>query len=104
MARLFAVVVLSLIGTELSAAPFCSVTPYGKQCIYYTMGACYQAFSSKGNCTINEDEIAVPPPDADRPYCLVNASGFVHCYYTMDFCRRAALTWNGACVENRPER
>lgn len=75
------------------AAPFCSVTVYGKQCWYHSMKACQQS----GNyCIVNPDEVKVPRSGA--PFCVVHSYGTNCWYYDAQSCQRAAQGMGGACV------
>ena len=98
ISRLATVVALTLatIG-PLQAAPFCGVSPFGRQCVYFSLDACNNAVrSSGGSCIANPEEMRAPSGSA--PYCVVSATGTDCLYYDSDSCWTAARPIGGACV------
>ncbi len=81
-----------------SAAPFCAVFSYGKQCFYYDYNSCMQAAGGAGACVINQEEAHAPSGSA--PFCVVASFGTQCFYWDADSCRQAAASSGGACAVN----
>lgn len=103
VSRITYIAALMLASSSATAAPFCVVTSYGKNCWYYSRSQCVNAAESQGGmCVINEDDVQTqkPPTTGGAPFCVVTSYGEKCSYYDANSCRRAAEAEDGACVPN----
>jgi len=91
-------VLLLLMSSSVVAAPFCAVSAFGKQCIYFSYDACMAAVGTSGACVINQEEARRPSGGA--PFCVVTGFGTQCWYYDAESCRPAAAGSGGACAVN----
>ena len=98
--RFWAVTLLAtFISFQATAAPFCAVFSYGKQCYYFSLQACEQAAGTSGACIVNDQEVR-PPPSGGAPFCVVQSFGAQCFYFDAQACRNAAASSGEACVVN----
>lgn len=90
--------VLLSLASEASAAPFCAVFAFGRQCYYFSLQACQQAAGARGACVVNDEEVR--PQSSGAPFCVVQSFGAQCFYFDAQSCRQAAERANGTCAVN----
>lgn len=84
------VVLAVLVPSVVFAAPFCVVSSFGRDCVYFDARTCRETARGVGGmCVANSENEAV----GDAPFCAI-AGGIKQCfYYDVSACRAA-----GPCV------
>ncbi len=97
ISRFLIVFLAALACQSASAAPFCALYGWGRQCLYPDLDSCLNSVDEAVECVVNEDEIKLPFGDAK--YCVVSPYAATQCLYdNEDDCRMAAKANGALCM------
>lgn len=86
---------------EAIAAPFCTVTSYGKDCSYSDFNFCQRTAQNLGGaCITNQLETRYTPQSGNYPFCVVSSYGTDCSYNNVNLCKQMAQSLQGTCAVN----
>lgn len=95
------IIILLATSQIASAAPFCTLTSYGKDCSYNDYSFCMsQAKNLNGTCVTNNSERQYTPQSGNSPFCVVSSYGTDCSYNDANLCNRTAASLMGTCAVN----
>ena len=102
MNKLFLILLLVLsTSSNALAAPFCTVTSYGKDCSYSDFNFCQRTAQNLGGaCITNSSENRYTPQSGNYPFCVVSSYGTDCSYSNVNLCKQTAQAVQGACAVN----
>lgn len=97
----YLMIILCTTSSFAVAAPFCTLTSYGKDCSYSDYSFCMsQAHNLNGTCVTNNSQNQYTPQSGNSPFCVVSSYGTDCSYNDVNLCKRTAISLQGACAVN----